>query len=284
MKTRFLKIGFVLLFLFSVFYEVKASDCYRYHTRREISVKVEKGKVFLVNIIKDPNGISVVSYGKKLLEGVSPKDARFVSINGDYTIVADAYFYYVFPDSEVIFEKPVEAQDVEELIKVSREKGIHLNLYMDDKLYIEHETEEGEKYSESVEIPYYVKNFDEFIGKASTKALFIAENSILLELKKELEEKLPHINFVFSKPHYLECLNKEVNKGLAIKELLKKYGISPEETMAFGDQWNDLEMLKFVKYGYLMGNATEELKEKFSDDRITLSNDEDGIYEVIKGL
>ena len=79
-------------------------------------------------------------------------------------------------------------------------------------------------------------------------------------------------------------MNKEVNKGLAIKELLKKYEISPEETMAFGDQWNDLEMLKFVKYGYLMGNATEELKEKFSNDRITLSNDEDGIYEVIKGL
>ena len=105
MKARFLKIGFVLLFLFSVFYEMKASDCYRYHTRREISVKVENGKVFLVNIIKDSNGISVVSYGKKLLEGVSPKDARFVSINGDCTIVADAYFYYVFPDSEVIFEK-----------------------------------------------------------------------------------------------------------------------------------------------------------------------------------
>ena len=69
-------------------------------------------------------------------------------------------------NSEVIFEKPIEAQDVEELIKVSREKGIHLNLYMDDKLYIEHETEEGEKYSESVEIPYYVRNFDEFIGKS----------------------------------------------------------------------------------------------------------------------
>ncbi len=95
---------------------------------------------------------------------------------------------------------------------------------------------------------------------------------------------MPHINFVFSKPHYLECLNNEVNKGLAIKELLKKYDISPEETMAFGDQWNDLEMLKFVKYGYLMGNATEELKQEFSKDRITLSNDEDGIYEVIKVL
>lgn len=186
--------------------------------------------------------------------------------------------------SEVIFEKPVKAQDVDKLIKISREKKIHLNLYMDDNLYVEHETEEGEKYSESVEIPYYVRNFDEFIGKSSTKALFIAENSILLELKKELEEKLPHLNFVFSKPRYLECLNKEVNKGLAIKELLKKYNISEKETMAFGDQWNDLEMLKFVKYGYLMGNATEELKQKFSKDRITLSNNEDGIYEIIKEL
>lgn len=187
-------------------------------------------------------------------------------------------------NSEVIFEKPVEAQYVKELIRISREKRIHLNLYMDDKLYIENETDEGVKYSESVEIPYYVKNFEEFIGKTSTKALFIAKNAILLELKKKLEEKLPHINFVFSKPYYLECLNKEVNKGLAIKELLKKYEISPEETMAFGDQWNDLEMLKFVKYGYLMGNATEELKQEFSEDRITLPNDEDGIYEIIKEL
>ena len=48
----------------------------------------------------------------------------------------------------------------------------------------------GKNIQKSVEIPYYVRNFDEFIGKSSTKALFIAENSILLELKKELEEKI----------------------------------------------------------------------------------------------
>ncbi len=186
--------------------------------------------------------------------------------------------------NEVILEKAVETEDVEKLVKISRDKGIHLNLYADDNLYIERDTEEGKIYSESVEIPYYVRNFDEFIGKTSTKALFIAENEILLKLKKELEEKFPHINFVFSKPHYLECLNKEVNKGLAIKELLKKYDISPEETMAFGDQWNDLEMLKTVKYGYLMGNSPEDLKQEFTEDRITLSNDKDGIYEVIKNF
>ena len=95
---------------------------------------------------------------------------------------------------------------------------------------------------------------------------------------------MPDVTFVFSKLKYLEALNKEVNKGLTVKVMLEKYNISPQNTMAFGDQWNDLEMLKFVKYGYLMGNATEELKKEFSSDRITLSNDEDGIYEVLKNL
>ena len=90
--------------------------------------------------------------------------------------------------------------------------------------------------------------------------------------------------FVFSQPTYLEILNEGVNKGGAVRELLKQYGISADEAMAFGDQWNDLEMLKTVKYGYLMGNATDELKNEFPKDRITLTNDEDGIYEVIKEL
>ena len=103
-------------------------------------------------------------------------------------------------------------------------------------------------------------------------------------MKEELEKSFEGVYFVFSQPTYLEILNEGVNKGGAVRELLKQYGISADEAMAFGDQWNDLEMLKTVKYGYLMGNATDELKKEFPKDRITLTNDEDGIYEVIKEL
>ena len=55
-------------------------------------------------------------------------------------------------------------------------------------------------------------------------------------------------------------LNKGVSKGKAVKELMNKYGFSEDEVMTFGDQWNDFDMLKLVKYGYLMGNASEDLK------------------------
>ena len=186
--------------------------------------------------------------------------------------------------SETLYENPVTAETVKRVIEVSRETGIHLNLYSDDKLYVENETLEGKAYAEKTGLKYVLVNFDEFIGKTSTKALFLGENEKLVKLKEELERELPQSIFVFSQPTYLEVLNNGVSKGKAVKELMNKYGFSEDEVMTFGDQWNDFDMLKLVKYGYLMGNASEDLKKEFTEDRITLSNDDEGIYHIIKDI
>ena len=58
--------------------------------------------------------------------------------------------------------------------------------------------------------------------------------------------------------------------------------IGLHQTVSFGDNYNDLEMLKFVNKGFLMGNAPDELKKVIYNH--TLSNDEDGIYYALKGL
>ena len=187
-------------------------------------------------------------------------------------------------ESNNIYEQPLSSEIVGKLVKISREKGIHLNLYNDDELYVENNSEEAIAYSKSVGINYILEDFDEFNNKTSTKGLFIADNEILLNLKKELEQTISEVNYVFSKPHYLEVLNKNVNKGKAVEYVLEKYGISLDETMAFGDQWKDYEMLEVVKYGMLMENAPEELKKDFPKDRITLSNDEDGIVHMLEKI
>ncbi len=185
---------------------------------------------------------------------------------------------------EVVYEDPVPAEVVKELIKFSRREEVHLNLYVEDLLHIENESEEGLGYSQKAGIPYTLVNFDDFMNKESTKALFIGKNEKLEKLKKELEDKFPQCEFVFSQTTYLEVLNKGVSKGRAVGEIMKKYGFTPEEVMAFGDQWNDLSMLKAVKHGYLMGNATEELKREIVPHMVTLSNDDDGIYHIIKDV
>ena len=59
----------------------------------------------------------------------------------------------------------------------------------------------------------------------------------------------------------MDIQNKSINKGIAIKKIQELYNITSDECMAFGDQMNDYELLKSVKYGYAMDNAVEPIKE-----------------------
>lgn len=189
-------------------------------------------------------------------------------------------------NGNIILEKPLNSEEIKKIVEFSRKEKIHLNLYINDKLTIENESIEGINYSKKAGIPYEVVNFDKVIssGDYSTKGLFLGEREKLNKLKENLEKEMPNLNFVFSQPTYLEILNKGANKGSAVLEILGKYNIKTSEAMAFGDQWNDYEMLKTVEHGYLMGNAEEKLKENFEKEKITLTNDEDGIYHIIKSL
>ena len=81
---------------------------------------------------------------------------------------------------------------------------------------------------------------------------------------------------------WLDIIPLEANKGLAVKELQESLNIRPEETIAFGDQLNDLEMLGRAYYSYAVGNAREEVKKaaRFQADR----NDRNGVLKVLKEI
>ena len=59
---------------------------------------------------------------------------------------------------------------------------------------------------------------------------------------------------------WLDCMAKNVNKGHAVKVIQDSLGIKPEETMAFGDQLNDIEMLQQAYYSFAVANARDEVK------------------------
>lgn len=63
---------------------------------------------------------------------------------------------------------------------------------------------------------------------------------------------------------WLDCVAPGVNKGQALQELINFLGITADECVAFGDNFNDLEMLEAVKYGYIMDNAIDKLKSRFN--------------------
>lgn len=60
---------------------------------------------------------------------------------------------------------------------------------------------------------------------------------------------------------YLDFTKKGCNKGNGVKIIQEHYGIKPEETVTFGNADNDISMICQAKYGYAVGNASENLKE-----------------------
>ena len=69
-------------------------------------------------------------------------------------------------------------------------------------------------------------------------------------------------------------------KAKGIEEILHHYGIKKEETMAFGDGENDIDMLAYCQIGIAMGNAHEDLKKVA--DYITEDIDNNGVELALK--
>lgn len=73
----------------------------------------------------------------------------------------------------------------------------------------------------------------------------------------------------------IEITSVEAQKGIALEKFVKSRGISLEETMALGDNFNDASMLQRVGKPVAMGNAVDEIKALCGE--ITLANEESGV-------
>lgn len=96
---------------------------------------------------------------------------------------------------------------------------------------------------------------------------------------KELEA-VGGLELVGSLRYNIEVNAGGVNKGKGLVNLGRMLGISREEIMACGDGDNDIVMLREAGFGVAMANGEEKVKE--AADYITLSNEEDGVADVIE--
>lgn len=81
---------------------------------------------------------------------------------------------------------------------------------------------------------------------------------------------------------WIDIMNYGIDKGRAMKLLGERLGLTSAQMMAFGDTYNDIEMLEAVEYSYIVKNANEDMKKhaKF----ITDSNDDFGVTNIIEKL
>ncbi len=119
---------------------------------------------------------------------------------------------------------------------------------------------------------------DEAFLKLTVCDLSGAENGTYASLKhfqNELQVKL-------SGKIWVDFTDMLATKGNALKKIQEFYGISRQETMAFGDYMNDLDLFELSEYSYAMENAHEEVKEAAKYN--TSSNDDRGVEKVLEDL
>ncbi len=114
------------------------------------------------------------------------------------------------------------------------------------------------------------------------KILCICHPDQILYIERSLKEMFSQLTIVKSSSILIEVMEQNISKASAIEKFCKIEKIDKDCAIAFGDQYNDLEMLKTVGYGYAMGNAPSEIKKEI--EKITLDNNHDGIFEALKCL
>lgn len=114
------------------------------------------------------------------------------------------------------------------------------------------------------------------------KILLICNPNDILYIEDKLKNEFKDLSIFKSSNILIEIMQKGVNKGNAIKYICDLWNIPLKDVIAFGDNYNDIDMLKVAGMPYLMGNAPDDMKHEFSN--ITDDNNDDGIYNALVKL
>ncbi|QHA01696.1 Cof-type HAD-IIB family hydrolase [Dehalobacter restrictus] len=185
---------------------------------------------------------------------------------------------------EIIYHQVIPSGLAVEIIQHLQSKEVYTQVFIKDEVFTDKRNQYSRDYEEMTGIKVLEEDVLQILRQepeGAEKILCISDEAYLQAATADLRQiYADRLHFTRSKPFFLDMIDKEVNKGSALKALAANFGILPEEIIAIGDNFNDREMLMFAGIGVAMGNAHQELKE--IADYITASNKEDGVAKVFE--
>lgn len=214
---------------------------------------------------------------------------QWPSIESVFEPIKEKIFYladngaYVGCHGRNLFLNTIDTELIRKMILDIRAAGLDVMINGPDVVYLETRDQEfvqwlvdGYKFR-VCQVEDLMEVEDQFIKISAYK------KSGIEEATKELRDVYgSQLKMTISGDMWMDCMAAGVNKGEAVRLLQESLDIRPEETMAFGDQLNDLEMLNQVYYSFAIGNAREEIKQaaRFQAD----TNVNDGVLKVLRDL
>ena len=196
-------------------------------------------------------------------------------------ILAACGTYTYYHDRELMnYEIPVDI--VDRTIEVLRKYGAFPVLEGRDYLYFDKDIYPPEKSKGNLFEDYFIKLNRPVTGSEGTyrinKATIFCKTEEMWEnVKRDLA---PYYDFIRHELVYMELIPKGYSKGTGIIDICKRLGIEKEDTFAFGDSSNDLEMFKAAGTAVCMGNGSDDAKE--AADYVAGHMEEEGLPKALK--
>ncbi|MBN3553495.1 HAD family phosphatase [Fictibacillus nanhaiensis] len=206
---------------------------------------------------------------------------------------------------EILSSTPLTFQQYEDIKKILDEEDIYYELYTSKGTFTDNR-EKAYEVMKDIVLTSNPEATDDDVQKAALRRFRLGLVSVVGDFDKLLSEKgievykflafssdteklkraFQHLKGVeslavsASADNNLEITNSEAQKGVAVQRYAELKGISLQDTMAIGDNYNDISMLEVAGFPVAMGNAVDEVKEMAAF--VTKENDESGVSFAIK--
>lgn len=190
------------------------------------------------------------------------------------------------PKKELLFSFDMKSDAIKSVLALDIDSEITTVLYKEQVWQTNKENKKLNSFQTVLNYPPEIVDFNAIEDLSAIKVFFSHENhQKLVELKdKILERHSDDFSLTFSLPFCLEFMDKSVDKSVAILKILEKENFTFEESISFGDGFNDEKMLNATGKGLIMDNAVEGLKSKLSHLEVILSNDNDGVAKYLSEM
>lgn len=231
-------------------------------------------------VLSHPNILTIIASGR-----------QYYALERDFKDIKDHLIFIaengslVFQKNKIIYQNLMKKEDVISVLEKIKDVPLATPLLcgVNSAYMLESHDEEIFHATMYYEKLQQVNDLFEVAQKEKLVKLAIYFRNQMAEKSFSVFASLPsHIKAVVSGVSWIDVANADANKGRALREIQEQNHISFEESMAFGDYFNDVEMLQQVKYSYATSNAHPMIKSIVSYH--TSSNDEDGVMKVLRTL
>jgi hypothetical protein len=187
-------------------------------------------------------------------------------------------------DGTWLRHEPIPFELAREALVFAAGEGYSPNVYVGDELYVSRVTPEARNYAEFQHLPIHpVGDLLGWLSEAPTKLVLVGDPEALDAVEARAKAAFERRLYISkSLPYFLEFAADGVTKGAGLDFLAGHMGFTREETVAFGDGENDVELVEWAGYGIAVENAHERVKAVA--DWICPSAEDEGVAQVLESL